>query len=1128
MRLSVSYSVIKMADHQGYAIHTHHIPVDVFLDMIESNIKKLIHTHGHKDCGLRHEELCKEIKKIIHDNKQIVFQYMDPHSKVKWSKEWDSRRSIYFNKLFDNEGFINMCFPFKNIVHQDLYQLQSRHVNFCKEKDERLSALGKNPPYSECVEYNSWIETEKSSFTHEYLNNVSIFKSKTVDKYFSTKDHPRGHDPRRTYNKSKLDCEIYNPASNRYQKKAVKKEPTNELQPPMESNIISGSQGKDGNSPTDKDSGNAKTKTEENIPPKFKPHTPNSHIPSHSKTQRVDTSTVQDNPVKTEDPGSPVSKDDEKKGATMKSEPPTKGPLTAQAEEPPQAKSSSRPPNDTSPTSAIQIVPVPTATTSPSSTLATVKDTTSSQTTPISPSLTTSASSLNSDSPSTLDPLSPADATKDQNRTSHSTTTSDAIVTKHSTKTIPAPSDVVSSLVPPQLPTKSTPPAVTSAQGLATPESSSASTVTITTVPPTATNSIMSTAQNPISSSNEAPGVNMPQKPPLQVASEHKATEPNKDPQQTPLSSPTPTADKDTEANSAADASPKPKGSIKVPGIQLPRDENQASGHPSIKSLTIPDGRVQKNQHKIDQQNNTSTVQKSSKISVVSLASDRSGASVTSPNVNTKTATMDDSKVRTDKNDNPSIISEEIPPLTHIIPTLLVILATVILLFQLYKYTPFGFLLGRRKKRKKQDLRRIIEIPEKPTYESLNITVHELEDSNLVGQTVENDVYTKLLKINRYKQEMQKRKNENKKTLIEVHMEVLEEYKSDEWELHKGDFLEICLRGFINEENDNYSKLPNTELTAKSTKNDKIIEDIQKKEILWNNWIENHRNVLEQWKKEDWFQNLKNEWKNEEQMYKKKNYKSQKNTLNEHDTHSIVIQKDLWKQWISKQATHIDMFNKEDWFKSIIYAQDKEKNNYHINEYNDISVTNKTELKNEKRNHEYSRSKDIIQKLMVQIHMMVLEECIKEEIIRNKELSIDNFIEDIHNQNNYDEKRNMPQCDTDNFKNITPDFPCTHAEKCATIYKDNIISCSYFEDEFCKKLKAFRDILMNQLLSPSMFADQQDIIFSIDKKMAESTSQNQREEFSQATTISAASFGTVMGVSLLSLFLHKVTPLFLG
>ncbi|SBT57949.1 STP1 protein [Plasmodium ovale wallikeri] len=121
------------------------------------------------------------------------------------------------------------------------------------------------------------------------------------------------------------------------------------------------------------------------------------------------------------------------------------------------------------------------------------------------------------------------------------------------------------------------------------------------------------------------------------------------------------------------------------------------------------------------------------------------------------------------------------------------------------------------------------------------------------------------------------------------------------------------------------------------------------------------------------------------------------------------------------------MFNKEDWFKSIVYAQDKKKDNHRINEYNNNSVTSKSELKNEKSNHEYSRSKDIIQKLMVQIHMMVLEECIKEEMIKQKELCIDNFIEDIHNQNNYDEKRNIPQCDTYDFS--VPEYEEIHTSR---------------------------------------------------------------------------------------------------
>ncbi|SBT57461.1 STP1 protein [Plasmodium ovale wallikeri] len=359
--------------------------------------------------------------------------------------------------------------------------------------------------------------------------------------------------------------------------------------------------------------------------------------------------------------------------------------------------------------------------------------------------------------------------------------------------------------------------------------------------------------------------------------------------------------------------------------------------------------------------------------------------------------------------DKSIITPTKFPPLSSIIPTI---------------YTTFGFLLGRRRKRKKRDLRRKFVISEKFTYESPNIALNEWEDPNLVGQTVENDVYTKLIKINRYKQEMQKRKKEKKKTLIEVHMEVLEEYKSDEWELHKGDFLEICLRGFINEENETYQNFPNSKLTMNNIKNEKTIEDIQKQEILWNNWIEDHRHILEQWKKEDWFQNLKTEWKNEEQLYKEKNDKLQENILSEQETYSIVSQKEIWKQWISKQANLLDMFNKEDWFKSIVYAQDKEKDLHHINEYNNIAVTTETQLKNEKRNHEYCRSKDIIQKLMVQILMMVLEECIKEDFIKHKELCIDNFIGDIHNQNNYDEKRNIPQRDTDDFS--VPEYEEIH------------------------------------------------------------------------------------------------------
>ncbi|SBT56539.1 STP1 protein [Plasmodium ovale wallikeri] len=797
----------------------------------------------------------------------------------------------------------------------------------------------------------------------------------------------------------------------------------------MEPKNIPGSQGKDGSTPKDKDSINATTKTEENIFPKPKPRTLDSQISSRSKTQTGGTSTVQDTPVKTEDPGSPVSKDDEKKGATMKSEPPINSLPSAQAEAHPQAKSPSLHPNDTSSTPAIQIVPVPTATTSPSSTLATAKDTTSSQTTPTSPSLTTnSASSLNSVSLSPSDPFSAASVNNDQGSTPHSTTpvTSANI---HSTEALPPPLVPYSSLGESQSPALSTSSAVTVAVDPKTVATSITSTITTTVTTTSAAPgsvtilTVSAKTQPSISSTNQAPGIHRIPQPPTEAApSGAEIIKPAINPPHTSLSSDTPSKGnptipikvqtaknfnynyftyKDTEAKSATDALPKPKGPMQPLVVPLSKNTQQETGHASNTLAPITYSNLQSTTHHIDQQVSPTEVHHSPKIDAVSLASDRSGASVTSPNVNTKTATMDDSKVRTDKNDNPRIIPEEISSLTHIIPTLL--------------YTPFGFLLGRRRKRKKQDLRRIFEKPEKPAYESPNITVHEWEDPNLVGQTVENDVYTKLLKINRYKQEIQKRKKKNKKTLIEVHMEVLEEYKTDDWELHKGDFLEICVRGFINEENETYQKFPNSKLTINNI-NEKTIEYIKKQDILWNNWIENHRNILEQWKKEEWFHILKNKWRNEEQKYKEKNDKLQENILNEQETHSIVSQKDIWKQWISKQATLIKMFNQEGWFKELVYAQDKEKDNYHINEYNNVTVTTETQLKNEKSNHEHCRSENIIQKLMVQIHMMVLEECIKDEIIKQKELCIDNFIEDIHNNNNYDEKRNIPLCDTDNSK----------------------------------------------------------------------------------------------------------------
>ncbi|SBT52130.1 STP1 protein [Plasmodium ovale wallikeri] len=1038
----------KMVDSLGYTTHTRDVHIGVFLDILRGDIKKLIHTYGHKNCGLMHEELCEKISKIIYEKKTLVLSHTDERGKQKLNSEWRSQRNEFFNKLFKNEGFINVCYPLKEKGNQNLQKLKSKHIQFCKDKDERRSAVEAKPEYSVCKQYNMWIDTQRTSFTLEYLENVKKFKSQTVNKYFSTKEHPGGHDPRGTYHRSKLDCEIYNPNSKRYQKELVEKTPPISIYSPTSPTVKQESQGKGGSSKTDGDSTSIKTKAKENIPPKSKSHTPDSQIPSSSKTQRDGTSTVHDTPVKTENPGSPLNKEGEKKEATsIKSEPPTNDPPITRDEAPTQVGIPPPPLKDAIPTPPIQIVHAPTATTSLSSTLTTVKNKTSSQTPVTSPSLTiTSDSSANPGSPLPSNPHPPAADAKGLDRAPQSSTSSDTLPTTHPNQSVLSTAPADSSLLQPQVPVLIVPPAVTTAEGPGTFISSSTSTTTTTVTtttttaaPASVTTSTISTKQESIPSTKQAPSESNSQEPPLlQVASEPKATEPNKvTPTPTLLSGsdtggvsvPTQTAtdDKGKQTSLSSETTSKPKDIRNEPVSKLSNIITQPSGQKPDKGVVVTEDKLHRTVDQNDPKHNTSPFQ---------IKNNRDHNHLT-PHVNADTGKIpgvrpgrdlnSNSFTKKGKNDNPKIIPESIPPLMDIIPTFLVILAILTLLYQLYKYTPFGFLLGRRRKRKKHDLKRIFEIPEKHTYESPNITVHEWEDPNLVGQIVEKDVYIKLLKMKRYEQAIHKKKKKKKTTLIEVHMEVLEEHKKDEWKLHKVDFLEICLRGFINEENDTYSKLSDSELTVNNTNKDKTVENIQKQDILWNNWIENHRNILEQWKEKEWFHILKNKWRNEQQKYKEKNYKLQENILNEQETHSIVSQKDIWKQWISKQTTFIDMFNKEDWFKSMVYVQDREKNNYHVNEYKNTSITSQIELKNEKTNYEHCRRKNIIQKLMVQIHMMVLEECIKEDIIKHKELCIDNFIEDIHNQNNYDEKRNIPQCDTDDFNVL--EFEEIHTSK---------------------------------------------------------------------------------------------------
>ncbi|SBT72635.1 STP1 protein [Plasmodium ovale] len=999
-----------MAGDSGYSIYTRDIPIDVFLAFIHGDIKKLIRKYGHKNCGLMHKELCEEIKNIIFTKKKVILSHTDKHGEEKLNNEWRSKKNEFLNKLFDEEEFINVCNPFKKIKHQDIYQLLSRHVNFCKEKDKRRSALGENPEYSECVEYNSWIDNERTTFTLEYLRYVGKYQRPNVNGYFSTKEYPRGHDPRSTYHNSKMNCNLYKYPSTKHKQKQVDNTPTRSLHPPTEPGVRKESQGKDGGSVSDGDGEIKKNKPDVQIL-QTKASSSDSQISSLSNTKEDDIANGQRDDLKAKATGPTIND----QGATGKPTE-TTGTRAQSPEQLTEPKSSISPKDspvgivlDPRPSVIIDQSAVSDSTPSTISAASDVAHSAQNEPSPSAPDL-----SLPQSQPPAVVAVPSHHQTEDTSQFPQEPTPPDT-VTKSADHGTPltSTSDPQSSLDPGLAPSK--------AEASSSSASGTSSTLASTTM-------------------NSIEGSPPPQDPLLITFSQQSTTTTT-----TPIVT-TPDIIQTTPLMSGP-ATVSARGTKVIPSINGITSTTESHGNPQVLIKILPDSQdpslaSPKKQNDtipshLGAQSPGPPVDPSHEPQLPAPPSTDIQLPTLSPGMSHDVSSAvhsvvnnpDNIKITTSPKDAPphyigttlipstplhtvthprekaSIAPTEFPSLINIIPTTLILLATLTILLLLYKYTPFGLFLGRRR-RKKKDLRTVFEIPEESTYETTNETIHEWDD-HLGRQIMENDVYVKLQKINRYKKEIQKKKKKRDTTLIEVHMEILEECKNDEWELHKVDFLEICLQEFINEKNRTAENRRNAELTVNNIKNDKIIQDAEENEILWNFWMGNYRNILESWKSEEWFQSLKNEWKKERQKNHNKIDEIEENTLKESGMISIECEKDIWKKWISKQATLIENFKQEDWFKSLIAEQDKEEDNYEINEYINVLNTNMNEVEKGKKYHEFFRKKNIINKLMVQMHMMVLEECKKEEIIENKELCIDNYIQNINKKNNYDERSNI-------------------------------------------------------------------------------------------------------------------------
>ncbi|SBT55847.1 STP1 protein [Plasmodium ovale wallikeri] len=913
------------------------IPIGTFTNYISLDIENLIHTYGHKTCGLMHKEVCDGINSIITKGKKHVLKNKQAHVKKQFNSIWESQKKRFFDGIFRDLGYKNVCFPRQLKSDSIVNDLISKFIKFCKELDDRRPEAKKKGNYAVCKDYDTWINQQKTQFQRDYLEKVRIINnSREVLKAFRTKLNSENFDPHHIYN-SKLDCNQIHGIP-KIPKHTHRGSSIVSTQKPIVPSTGHGRHKVDASSLPAKEVGKPKKNENVHHPEATTSHKDNSHAqsPPDSSQSKIQTTSVS---------------------------PPLPSPASETAPEPPRlppvlpvTKPAVVQPTPLVPHIVLQPenkfpAPVPTLVQTPVTTLAQTPVTTSAQdtvTTSAQDTVTTSAQdTVNTTSQDTANTTD-----QDTNKTSGTipipvtvATQATAIVTTSSqvTALFPAPAQSKDSTVL-SLPTTTT----------------STTTITVPTVAITATSH---ETTNTVTSTNTVAST-IPIKEITQDGLNPKSSDHSKS------------------------SSPDPVISTNLDDAGIASIDSQLAVLPTL----TPDTR-----------GNTKTNAILSKPITAADIQIR-----TSPKNMTPQSKGAQLPKDTRKNDEPVTATEEFPPLTNIIPTILIIFTTFTIFFLLYKYTLLGLFLGRRKRKRKTDLRRIFLIPEEHTYKTTHKIIYESNDNNLGDQILENDAYIKMLKINKYQKAIQKKKKKKKNTLIEVHMEVLEECKKDEWEFHKGDFLEICLRGFISEENETFSNLPIYELTVNNIKNEKTIEDIQKEEILWNNWIENDRSILEEWKKEVWFQILKNEWKKEQKIYQEKIHNLESNIFKEElQIESIVSQKDVWKQWISKQATLIDAFMQKDWFNSLLNEQYNEKDNYGIKDSNDVSFTNSTGIENEKIYYEHYKKIYIIEKIMIQIHMMVLEECIKECIITNKELCIDNIIENIHNKKNYVEKPNI-------------------------------------------------------------------------------------------------------------------------
>ncbi|KJP85385.1 hypothetical protein AK88_04985 [Plasmodium fragile] len=295
----------------------------------------------------------------------------------------------------------------------------------------------------------------------------------------------------------------------------------------------------------------------------------------------------------------------------------------------------------------------------------------------------------------------------------------------------------------------------------------------------------------------------------------------------------------------------------------------------------------------------------------------------------------------------------------------------------------------------------------------------------------------------------------HKRTIIELHLEVLHECEAAEWENVKDDYLQILVEEFMGG-NNGHSSFPNADTpneglsgsNVSSTDSDgtdpsapneddpdpwSCMESIQLEQddtpsslaycsdpgnanltpdhTNWINWIDRNKHLLQDCTTQPWFLELKAEWKQylrDHMLATEDNGVSAQRELGEHaNIPSVEMKQDAWKQWVAKQHALMNTYSAQVWFQHLL-------NNVHeetVPQKGEVSVVEK-DLKVETVNAAHVlRARDIpgpqtlhqdahtkkhlLAKLWILLLASVIEQCEIERSVQDRESYVDALLHQL-------------------------------------------------------------------------------------------------------------------------------------